>query len=143
MRSASRNRAAVGLLTSSAMRARNSGSRIGLAVAAALAGVAMPRGPALAAAPADASASAGLQEVVVTARKLQENLQDVPMSIDVFTQQDMQNLAINGMDDYLQKVPSISYHQHRPGDAAVRHARCVRRQQPQLREHLLDRVLCR
>ena len=115
MRSASRNRAAVGLLTSSAMRARNSGSRIGLAVAAALAGVAMPRGPAMAAAPADASASAGLQEVVVTARKVQENLQDVPMSIDVFTQQDMQNLAINGMDDYLQKVPSISYISTGPG----------------------------
>jgi outer membrane receptor protein involved in Fe transport len=92
------------------------GSKIGLAVAAALAGVAMPRGPALAAAPADASAAGGgLQEVVVTARKVQENLQDVPLSISVFTQQDMQNLGISGMEDYLQKVPSMSFISTGPG----------------------------
>ena len=98
------------------MRPRGGGSKIGLAVAAALAGVAIPRGPALAAAAADAAAaSGGLQEVVVTARKIQENLQDVPMSISVFTQQDMQNLGIGGMDDYLQKVPSISYISTGPG----------------------------
>ena len=45
---------------------------------------------------ADTAASArggGLQEVVVTARKREENLQDVPLSIDVFTQKDMQNLG--------------------------------------------------
>ena len=41
-----------------------------------------------------ADSGAGLQEVVVTARKVAENLQDVPISIDVFTKQDMQNLGI-------------------------------------------------
>jgi outer membrane receptor protein involved in Fe transport len=117
MRSPSRNRAADGLCTPSTIRARTGVSRIGLAVATALAGVAMPRGPALAAAPADAAATAsgGLQEVVVTARKIQENMQDVPLSINVFTQQDMQNLGISGMDDYMQKVPSISYISTGPG----------------------------
>jgi outer membrane receptor protein involved in Fe transport len=89
-----------------------------VAVAAALAGVALPRAPALAAA-ADAAAApggaVGLQEVVVSARKVEENLQDVPISINVFTQKDLSNLAINNMDDYLQKVPSVSYVSTGPG----------------------------
>ncbi len=84
-------------------------SKIGLAVAAALA--AAPPG-ARAADPADTGA---LQEIVVTARKRQENLQDVPLSIDVFTKKDMQNLGISGFDDYAEKVPSISFISVGPG----------------------------
>ena len=97
---------------------RDAASRVGLAVAAVLA--------ASAGAPtvyADAAVQGGngastadtLQEIVVTARKRQENLQDVPINIDVFSKQDMQKLAINTMDDYLQKVPSISYISTGPG----------------------------
>src|ERR1700731_3010970 len=89
------------------------GSRIGLAVAAALASVAAPR-PALAAATADA-AGGGLQEVVITARKREENLQDVPISIDVLTQRDLQHLGITQFDDFAQKIPSISFISIGPG----------------------------
>ncbi len=84
-------------------------SQITLAVAAALA-VAPPRAHALQ--PADVSA---LQEIVVTARKREENLQDVPLSIDVFTKKDLQNLGITSIDDYAQKVPSISFISTGPG----------------------------
>jgi len=91
------------------LRGSATASKISLAVAAALA-VAPPR--ALALEPADVSA---LQEIVVTARKRQENLQDVPLSIDVFTRKDMQNLGITGFDDYAQKVPSISFISEGPG----------------------------
>ena len=93
------------------------GSRIGLAVATALAGIALPPAPALAdpAAEASTASGGGLQEVVVTARKVAENLQIVPISINVFTQKDLSNLAITNMDDYLQKVPSISYISTGPG----------------------------
>jgi iron complex outermembrane recepter protein len=111
-------------------------SRIAIAVAAALAGAALPTQVALAedsastaaagsavaaaaAAPAAAAPPASeasvLREVVVTARKREENLQDVPISIQVFDQQDLRKLAINSMDDYLQKVPSISYISTGPG----------------------------
>src|ERR1700688_3082532 len=86
-------------------------SKVGLAVAAALA-VAPSRAPA--AAPADSSTGA-LQEIVVTARKREENLQDVPLSIDVFTKRDMQNLGITSFDDYAEKVPSISFISEGPG----------------------------
>ena len=93
------------------------GTRIGLAVAAALAGVVAPRNSALADDAADRSVGSGnqLQEIVVTARKVEENLQNVPISIDVFTQTDLKNLAINSMDDYLQKLPSVSYISTGPG----------------------------
>jgi iron complex outermembrane recepter protein len=92
-----------------ALRGSAAVSKISLAVAAALA-VAPPR--ALALEPSDATA---LQEIVVTARKRSENLQDVPLSIDVFTKKDMQNLGITGFDDYAQKVPSISFISEGPG----------------------------
>src|ERR1700691_5153518 len=58
---------------------RGAGTRIGLAVAAALAGVIAPRNSALADDAADRSVGSGnqLQEIVVTARKVEENLQNV------------------------------------------------------------------
>ncbi len=85
-------------------------SKISLAVAAALA-LTPPHAQA-----ADAAeATAGLQEIVVTARKRTENLQDVPLSIDVFTKKDMQDLGISGIEDFMQKSPSISYISVGPG----------------------------
>jgi iron complex outermembrane receptor protein len=93
---------------SSAFRSSGAASKISLAVAAALA-VSPSRAPA--AQPADNA----LQEIVVTARKREENLQDVPLSIDVFTKRDMQNLGITGFEDYAQKVPSISFVSEGPG----------------------------
>jgi outer membrane receptor protein involved in Fe transport len=98
----------------SATLPRRSGSKIGLAVAAALAGFAVPRAPSLAA-EADSSTSGGLQEIVVTARKREESLQEVPLSIDVFTKKDMQNLGIASFEDYAEKVPSISFISVGPG----------------------------
>jgi outer membrane receptor protein involved in Fe transport len=87
-------------------------SKLGLAVAAALYGAGAMQGvPALA---ADA-ASDSLEEITVTARKRTENLQEVPISIDVFTAKDLQNLAIANMDDYMEKVPSISFISTGPG----------------------------
>src|ERR1700694_1491196 len=89
------------------------GSRMGLAVAAALASVAAPRTPALAAT-ADA-AGGGREEVAVTARKRAQNLQDVPISIDVLTHTDLQHLGIVQFDDYAQRIPSISFISVGPG----------------------------
>src|SRR6202158_4336175 len=116
MHSPSRARAARSFPKAPARLPRGRASQISVAVAAALASVAAPRAPALdAAAAADVSSGGALQEVVVTARKRAENLQDVPISINVFTQKDLQNLAINSIDDYAQKVPSISFISTGPG----------------------------
>jgi outer membrane receptor protein involved in Fe transport len=84
-------------------------NRIGIAVASILA-VAAPRGAAVAAGPSDQ-----LEEVIITARKREENLQKVPISVDVFTKKDLQNLAIGQFEDYAEKVPSMSFISTGPG----------------------------
>lgn len=85
-------------------------SAISVAVAAAMAAT----GSRVKAASADVSAGV-LQEVVITARKREENLQDVPLSVDVFTSQDIQKLGITQFEDYAEKVPSISFISVGPG----------------------------
>ncbi len=89
-------------------------SKVSIAVAAALA-LAPPRAPAAAADAAEEANGPVLQEVVITARKREENLQEVPLSVDVFTQKDMQNLGISRFEDYAEKVPSISFISIGPG----------------------------
>jgi len=87
-------------------------SRISVAVASVLA-LSVPGGTALAVG-ADTAGSV-LDEVVVTARKREESLQVVPLSIEVFTKRDIQNLGISQFDDYAEKVPSISFISVGPG----------------------------
>ena len=92
---------------------RGSYSKLSLAIAAALSGTLTVRvAPVLA---ADESSSATLEEVVVTARKRTENLQDVPLSIDVYTSKDLQNLAISQFEDYVTMTPSMNFVSAGPG----------------------------
>jgi iron complex outermembrane recepter protein len=58
-----------------------------------------------------AGASEGLQEVVVTAQRREESLQDVPISITAFTATELQQSDINYAKDYLQLTPNVSYAQ--------------------------------
>jgi iron complex outermembrane recepter protein len=113
-------------------------SKIAVAVAAALAGVALRHAAAVAldaAAGADAAPNAaaatvpavtaagppapsgggGVAEVIVSARKVEENLQDVPISVSVFTEKDMQNLGITSFDDWATRDPSVSFISTGPG----------------------------
>jgi iron complex outermembrane receptor protein len=100
-----------GVRRGSAATFPNSG-RLRVAIAAILSGAAMAGGlPAHAADNADAT----LEEVVVTARKHSENLQDVPESIDVFSKKDLDNLNITQFEDYATRSPSISYISIGPG----------------------------
>jgi iron complex outermembrane recepter protein len=86
---------------------------VSLAVAAVLYGAAAVRGgPAVA---ANAATSDSIQEIVVTARKRTENLQDVPQSIDVFTSKDLNNLSISQFEDFATRTPSVSFISIGPG----------------------------
>src|SRR4051794_16469872 len=49
-----------------------------------------------------------LQEVVVTARRIDERLQDVPISITVFSQQKLTNANIVNAQDLARITPSLS-----------------------------------
>jgi iron complex outermembrane recepter protein len=58
---------------------------------------------------ADEAADVGsLQEVVVTAQKVTENLQNVPLSIEVIDTKKIEQLDIAGLDDYVKYSPSVS-----------------------------------
>jgi outer membrane receptor protein involved in Fe transport len=68
----------------------------------------------------------GLTEVVVTAQKVIENLQDVPLSIQVLDGAKLEQLSIVNLDDYVKYMPSVSYQRGQgegsngqPGDSHV------------------------
>jgi iron complex outermembrane recepter protein len=103
-------------MSSAALPVRFTPSKIALAVAAAIAGLTLPPVPALAAdADASGTSSDALEMITVTARKREEDLEKVPLSVNVFSQKDMQNLGITGFDDYAQKTPSMSFISTGPG----------------------------
>jgi outer membrane receptor protein involved in Fe transport/tetratricopeptide (TPR) repeat protein len=82
---------------------------VGLAVAAI--GYAECSSAAIAAAgPADV-----LEEVVVTARKRSENVEDVPQNIDVLSRQDLENYDVTRIEDFATLSPSISLISTGPG----------------------------
>jgi iron complex outermembrane recepter protein len=75
---------------------------VALAVAAALS-------PATAQAQRPAEASASLEEVVVTARKKEEALIDVPVSISVLTSKDIEAKGIQNLYDVAMFTPGLTY----------------------------------
>ncbi|HUN72086.1 MAG TPA: TonB-dependent receptor [Steroidobacteraceae bacterium] len=95
-------------------------SKIGLAVAAALYGVVAGRIPAaLAADPGTQTESTGpevLQEVIVTATKREENLQDIPETVQALSASDIQNLGITHFEDIVRAMPTVSYESIGPTD---------------------------
>ena len=52
--------------------------------------------------------SAQLEEVVVTARKRTESLQDVPIAVSVFTSADIQDAGIERPQDFIALTPNVS-----------------------------------
>ena len=50
-----------------------------------------------------------LQEVVVTAQKRVENLQDVPIAVQVFDTKTIEQLNVTNLDDYVKYSPSVAY----------------------------------
>jgi iron complex outermembrane recepter protein len=60
-----------------------------------------------------------LEEVVVTAQKRSENLQDVPVSIQALGAQKLQQLQIGAFVDYVKYLPSVSFTTTGPGFGQV------------------------
>ena len=50
----------------------------------------------------------GLEEIVVTAQKRTEDLQSVPLSIQAFSTQKLEELNVQKFDDYVKYLPSVS-----------------------------------
>jgi iron complex outermembrane receptor protein len=57
----------------------------------------------------EASPAGTLQEVVVTATRREERQQDVPVSLTAFTQQTLDTLSINSVDDVTRLTPGVAF----------------------------------
>jgi len=66
------------------------------------------------AAPADAP-----EEIVVTAQKRKENLQNVPLSIQALDTKALEQRGIASFNDYVKFLPSVSYDSLGPGQAEI------------------------
>ncbi len=60
-------------------------------------------------------AQAALDEVLVTARKREEKLQDIPESIQAISQRTIDRAGLQELEDYSRFVPSMSYTAQAPG----------------------------
>lgn len=60
-----------------------------------------------------------LEQVIVTAQKRQENLQEVPLSITALGTAKLEELHVSDFDDYAKYLPSLSYTSFGPGFSRV------------------------
>jgi outer membrane receptor protein involved in Fe transport len=60
-----------------------------------------------------------LEEVVVSAQKRSENLQDVPLSIQALGTAKLEEMHVNSFNDYAKLLPSVAYQSAGPGFARV------------------------
>ncbi len=65
------------------------------------------------------SGAVALEEVVVTAQKRSENLQDVPVSIQALGTETLEERHISGLNDYVKFLPSVSIQTTSPGFSSV------------------------
>ena len=88
-------------------------SRIAYAVSAALTGNYAP------AVLAQQSQAADLEAVIVTARKREETLMDIPQEIQAISQQQLERANLTSVEDFQRFVPSLSYNAVTPGRGAI------------------------
>ncbi len=62
---------------------------------------------------------AALDEIIVTARKRSENLQDVPVSVLAFGAEAIEKQGIKGLEDYARLIPSLTYSSWLPSSSIV------------------------
>ncbi len=94
-------------------------SKISYAVAAVLAGASFGAHPAEPAASSTGTGADTLEEVVVTAQRRTENMQDVPISMQAFTGQALQQLNISTLEDYIKFLPAVTTAANGPGQNEV------------------------
>lgn len=69
---------------------------------------------------ADSATEAGsLEEVVVTAQKRSEDLQKVPISLQVLSGETLEQHQVSSFDDYAKLLPSVSYQSLGPGQSQL------------------------
>ena len=67
----------------------------------------------------DGSTSGVLEEIVVTARKRTESIQDIPATIQAISQESLAAMGAKAMEDYARFVPSVNVVTYGPGSNTV------------------------
>ena len=65
------------------------------------------------------TSQAQLEEIVVTATKRSESLQDIAGSVQAITESDLRKAQVVGMEDYAKLIPSMSYVNYLPGTGKI------------------------
>ena len=86
-------------------------------IAAAISAVLAPTG--LVQAQEDGSSSSSIEEIVVTSRKREENLQEIPASIQAIPQIMLEKMGANGIEDYTRFIPSVNVVSYTPGSSDI------------------------
>jgi iron complex outermembrane recepter protein len=94
-------------------------SKISYAVAAILGGASVAAPAQEQAAGTSESTSEGITEVIVTAQRRSEKMQDVPISMQALTGEALQQLNIKTFDDYLKYLPNVTSASNGPGQNEV------------------------
>src|ERR1700750_1713009 len=76
---------------------------------------------AFAAEPADEApaATTGISEVVVTAQRRSENVPDVPIAIQAFSGDNLQQLNVQNFDDFVKYLPNVAAASSGPGQSNI------------------------
>jgi len=97
----------------------NSNPRLSYAIAAILSGSGVGMGIAHAATTTDASDSESIQEIVVTAQRRSESIQNVPITIQAFTGAQLTQLNVTTFDDLLRFTPNVTFSGNGPGQGNI------------------------
>jgi iron complex outermembrane receptor protein len=84
-----------------------------------LAALSAPAGAAYAAGEAGAPASSGIEEIIVTAQRRNESIQDVPITIQAVTGDQLTQLNITTFDDVLKLLPNVTFSSNGPGQGNI------------------------
>jgi iron complex outermembrane receptor protein len=68
---------------------------------------------------ADAEAAAGIQEVLVTAQRREESIQNVPITVQAITGQQLTQLNISTFDDVIRFLPNVTFSSNGPGQGNI------------------------
>ena len=92
-------------------------SKLSYAIAAILSG--SPIGLSYAADVADASDSDAIQEITVTAQRRSESIENVPITIQAITGEQLKQLNVATFDDLLRYTPNVTYSGTAPGTGTI------------------------
>ena len=81
--------------------------------------VAMVATPAIAQQQPQQQRQGGVAQIVVTATKQAENLQDVAVSVNAIGQEQLEELGIDTFDDYLEQLPNVTAGGSGPGQSTI------------------------